>query len=246
MPTNNLLRLNETLGNSMKNTMTLYWGPLSPFVRKVMIAAIETGLRDRICLVRSLVAMNASNQEVMRHNPLSKIPTLVTDAGLVLFDSDVICEYFDSLHAGTRLIPADLSTRWQVLRWNALGSGMLDALVLWRNERMRPTDHQSLATLDTYALKIKTSLALIEREIALLDAMDFGLGHIAIGCMFGYLDLRFPDIAWRENHPASAHWQARFATRPSAQATDPALAAIPAEASPQGQVIAHPSPPDTH
>lgn len=207
----------------MINTMTLYWGPVSPFVRKVMMAAIETGLRSRISLVRSLVAMNASNADVMRHNPLSKIPTLVTETGMVLFDSDVICEYFDTLHLGIPLVPKHGDARWQALRWNALGSGMMDALVLWRNERMRPLDHQSKETLATYAIKTGASLALVDSEIKQIAATDFGLGHIAIGCMLGYLTLRFPDVAWRTEYPALASWHATFNARPSAQQTDPSI-----------------------
>lgn len=208
--------------------MKLHWGPISPFVRKVMITAHETGLAGQITLVRSLVAMNAANADVMLHNPLSKIPTLVTDDGTALFDSDVICEYLDSLHTGSKLIPAEARARWQALRWNAFGSGAIDALVLWRNERMRPEAHQSVPTLQTYALKIDASLEWVEREMAALQATPFGLGHIAIGCMFGYLDARFADLDWRAAHPQSAQWFESFMQRESAKLTDPALGVVPA------------------
>lgn len=207
--------------------MRLHWGPVSPFVRKVMISAHETGLADRIDLVRSPVAMNAANADVMRDNPLSKIPTLVTDEGFALFDSDVICEYLDTLHRGPKLIPEGKEARWQVLRWNAMGSGMLDALVLWRNERMRPVPSQSVETLKTYDLKIAASLDWVESEMAGLETSEFGLGHITIGCMFGYMDLRFSDIDWRSTHPASAAWFSRFSQRPSSKLTDPAFADAP-------------------
>lgn len=197
---------------------------MSPFVRKVMMAAHETGLAERIELVRSLVAMNKVNPAVMRDNPLSKIPTLVTDEGLVLFDSDVICEYLDSLHPGPRLIPSEPTLRWQALRWNALGSGFMDALVLWRNERMRPEEHRSPETLAAYGHKCSATLDWIEREASALHAAHFGLGHIAIGCALGYLDLRFADVAWRDTHPASAHWFAGLCERPSAQVTEASFA----------------------
>jgi glutathione S-transferase len=196
---------------------------MSPFVRKVMITAHETGLLERVTLVRSLVAMNAANSDVMRDNPLSKIPTLVTADGEALFDSDVICEYLDSL-SGRKLIPVADAERWHVLRWNALGSGMLDALVLWRNERMRPEAHQSQPTLATYAKKIEATLGWLEAAMPALERSPFGLGHIAIGCAFGYLDLRFEDIDWRSAQPASARWFASFMERPSAKATVPAAA----------------------
>ena len=204
--------------------MKLHWGPVSPFVRKVMITAHETGLAGRIELVRSLVAMNRVNPSVMRDNPLSKIPTLLTDDGTARFDSDVTCEYLDSLHPGQLTIPPAGDARWQVLRWNALGSGMLDALVLWRNERLRPEPHRSAETLAAYAQKCAATLDCVERQIPELDRSAFSLGHIAIGCMFGYFDLRFADIEWRTGHPASARWFESFSTRPSARLTESAFA----------------------
>ncbi|UQP02859.1 glutathione S-transferase N-terminal domain-containing protein [Burkholderia multivorans] len=204
--------------------MKLHWGPNSPFVRKVMIMAHETGLADRITLVRSPVAMNKTNADVMVDNPLSKIPTLVTDEGRVLFGSDVVCEYLDRLHAGPPLIPPGGDAHWEVLYWNALGSGMLDALVLWRNERMRPAGHQSVETLHAYEEKSSATLERVEQEIATLEDLPFSLGHIAIGCMFGYFDLRFADVNWREGRPASTRWFDTFKMRPSAQCTEPPVA----------------------
>ena len=41
--------------------MKLHWSPRSPFVRKVMIFAHETGLLDRLECVRTVVAMTAAN-----------------------------------------------------------------------------------------------------------------------------------------------------------------------------------------
>lgn len=205
--------------------MKLHWGPNSPFVRKVMIAAHETGLAERITLVRSLVAMNKANPAVLRDNPLGKIPTLVTDEGEALFDSDVICDWFDGLHAGPPLVPPGGPQRRQALRWNALGSGALDALVLWRNERMRPEAHRSQETLRTCEQKMAAILAWIEAQVPALDAAPFGRGHIAIGCVFGYLDLRFADaLDWRAGHPLAAAWFERFSARPSVRLTEPEYA----------------------
>src|SRR6266436_4868499 len=77
--------------------MRLYWSSRSPFVRKAMIAAHETGISTRIETIRVEVAVTKLNTDVMAHNPLNKIPTLVLENGEVLFDSRVICEYFTSL-----------------------------------------------------------------------------------------------------------------------------------------------------
>jgi len=70
--------------------MKLHWSPRSPFVRKVMIVAHEAGLADRLTLVRTVAATTKPHPELMRDNPLSKIPTLVLDDGTVSVSSQPI------------------------------------------------------------------------------------------------------------------------------------------------------------
>lgn len=115
------------LGRSRR--VKLHWSPKSPFVRKVMIAAHECGLADRIELVRNVAAMARPNAAIMVDNPLGKAPTLKLDSGVVLYDSTVICEYLDDLATRTAsdrpLFPNDDAGRWDALRRNALGSGLL-------------------------------------------------------------------------------------------------------------------------
>jgi len=47
------------------------------------------------------------------------------------------------------------------------------------------------------------------------------LGTIAIGCALGYLDFRFAALGWKNSHPKTAAWFARFGERESMQATRP-------------------------
>jgi len=201
--------------------MILHWSPRSPFVRKVMIVAHETGLVNRIEKVRSVTSMLKPNLPLMQSNPWSKIPTLVTDEGLVLFDSDVICEYLDRQHAGPKLHPEDPAQYWRAMRWRAFGSEMLDALILWRNERERPVERQLPVLLESFAHKVRAGLAMLEAEVQELECAPFSVGHIAIGCALGYLDLRFAQVLWRDDHPALAKWHAEFMRRPSARETEP-------------------------
>jgi len=123
--------------------MKLYWSSRSPFVRKVMVAAHEVGIADRIRTQRVVVAPNNPNIEVMQDNPLSKIPTLVFDDGTSLYDSRVICEYFDTLHDGPKLFPANPDLRWKALRRQALGDGLMEVIVLRLGEMSRPREAQS-------------------------------------------------------------------------------------------------------
>jgi glutathione S-transferase len=183
-----------------------------------MIVAHELGLVDRLDCVRTVAATTQPHEILMRDNPLSKIPTLVLADGTVIYDSPVICEYFDGLHDGPRLFPATMPERMTALRWQALGDGMLDFLLLWRNELSRPM--RSEPHLNTYRVKRTKALESLEAEAGTLERTPYSIGHIAIGCVLSYIDFRFADDGWRATHPKLAAWHATIAARPSFKATE--------------------------
>ena len=199
-------------------TLRLHWSPKSPYVRKVMICAHELGLADRLELVRSVAAMLKPNARLMQDNPLSKIPTLVLDDGFALFDSAVICEYLNDLVDGP-LFPRQASDKWQALRWHAFGDGLLDALILWRNERERDVPLQPL--VEAFELKTQACLKQLDDEAQALAEMPLSIGHVAVACALGYLDYRFGALGWRGHAPRLAEWFADVGTRPSFHNTEP-------------------------
>lgn len=201
--------------------MKLHWSPKSPYVRKVMMVAHETRQVDKLELVRSVAAMLKPNERLMLDNPLSKIPTLVRDDGSTLFDSVVICEYLDSLVQGG-LFPQG-EAKWQALRWHALGDGLLDASILWRNERERSDVSRSDVLIAAFELKAQACLALLDGEANDLQAAPFSIGHITLACALGYLDFRFEAFGWRARAPRLAEWFSGIQARPSYQATEPSL-----------------------
>lgn len=201
----------------MTDRLILHWSPRSPYVRKVMVCAHELGMVDRLQLVRSVAAMLKPNAELMKDNPLSKIPTLVREDGRVLFDSVVICEYLDELARGP-LFPREGDARWDALRWHALGDGLLENLILWRNERERSTPLQPL--MEAFETKVRACLEWLDREADALTRAPFTIGTVAIGCALGYIDFRFADYGWRKLAPRAADWHATLAQRPSFQATE--------------------------
>jgi len=198
--------------------MKLHWSPRSPFVRKVMIVAHETGLAERLTLVRTVVAMTTVNRDLLRDNPLSKLPTLVLDDGTPLYDSAVICEYLDALHGYPKLFPIEPAEKWTALRRHALGDGLLELLILWRNERERslPAD----LYLNAYRAKVDATLDRLETDAEALSATPFGIGHVAIGCGLSYADFRFSDLDWRRDRPRITAWHAAFSARPSVRVTE--------------------------
>jgi glutathione S-transferase len=198
--------------------MKLHWSPKSPYVRKVMVCAHELGLTDRIELVRSVAAMLKPNPRLMEDNPLSKIPTLVLADGFALFDSVVVCEYLNDLGGG-KLFPREGNDKWQALRWHAFGDGLLDAAILWRNERERAQPLQPL--IDAFELKTRASLRQLDDEAQALAETPFSIGHIAVACALGYLDYRFDALGWRGIAPRLAEWETELRKRPSFQQTEP-------------------------
>ena len=201
--------------------MTLHWSPRSPFVRRVMIVAHEAGVADRLNCVRTVVGGTKPHLDLMRENPLGKLPTLVLEDGTVLYDSSVIAEYFDGLHDGPKLFPAGGSGRLTALRRDALGSGMLDVLLQWLAERLRPAERVSQPHMDLWQLKIRACVEALEREADDIAAAPFGIGHISIGVALAYLDFRFAAENWREGRPRLARWHQEFNRRPSVQANLP-------------------------
>ncbi|MDN5005610.1 glutathione S-transferase family protein [Bradyrhizobium sp. GCM10027634] len=200
--------------------MKLHWSPRSPYVRKVMVAAHELGLADRIACVRSVAALPTPNPIIMADNPLSKIPTLVLDNGDVLQDSRTIVEYLDSLAGPGVLLPLEGPGRWRALSRQALADGLLDLLILWRNELAKPEERQTEAWIKAFATKVNATFDRFEQQAVDAPTPSFGIGEIALGCALSYADFRFAELNWRTGRPHLAKWHESFAARPSAQATE--------------------------
>ena len=205
----------------MPGKMLLHWSPRSPYVRKVLIVAHEAGLADRIETARTVVAAAEPNTELMKQNPQSRLPTLVLADGTVIYDSVVICEYLDTLHGGEKLFPAEWPERLVALRRHALGDGMLDTMLMWRGEVLRPAASQSIKHMQAWRLKTNVSVDMLEGEADALASSRFSIGHVTIGVALGYIDFRFPELAWRDGHPRLARWYELFCARPSVKATEP-------------------------
>ena len=199
--------------------MKLLWSPRSPYVRKVMIAAHETGVADRLDLVRLPASFAAvPTDELLAINPLGKIPALISEDGEAIYDSGVICFYLDGLHGGRRLVPAG-EELWH-LRWQALADGVLERLIGVQVEHMRPNGPWPVV-IDAATAKIAASLDAAARDLHGLDARPFGLAALSLVAALGHLDFRFEDCGWRTRWPDLASWADRQDARASVAATRP-------------------------
>lgn len=200
--------------------MKLFYSGASPFARKVIVAAHELGVADQITLETVTVSPTGENGVVAAANPLAKIPTLLLDDGTALYDSRVIVDYLDSLGAKT-LAPKSGASRFAVLTEMAAADGLAEAALLARYEEfLRP---EPLRWVDWTA----GQLAKVTRAVDAFEASprragdDLTIADIAVACGLGYLDLRFPGVAWRDGRPKLAAFYAEIAQRPSMVATEP-------------------------
>ncbi len=202
--------------------MKLLYAPTSPFARKVRAAAIELGLSDRIELEYVQVAPGKPNRDYAKtHNPLRKIPALVTAEGVTIFDSTVICEYLDAMAGGGAIIPREGDARWHVLTNHALAQGICEAAVLARYETaLRPEPYRwSEWTADQWD-RVVSGIEWFEQHAAELEG-PVNLAHLGLGSALGYIEFRYPESDWKARNPTVAAWFVTLAQRPSFALTKP-------------------------
>jgi len=196
--------------------MKIAYSAASPYVRKVMACAIARGLDGKI----ERWKVGTTDPALLAFNPLSKVPTFVTDDGVMLYDSPVICEYLDSIGSAPRLFPEPGAARWNVLRQQALGDGIMDASQPRRREIALPQDEGRKGYIEVQRGKVTRAVDALEKEAASLGDLTT-IGEITIGCALGYLDFRYANEPWRPGHPRLEAWYARVVKLPPLAETMP-------------------------
>ena len=196
--------------------MKLAYSPASPYVRKVMACAIARGIADKI----EQWKIPTADPALQSVNPLSKVPSLITDDGVALFDSPVICEYLDSIGTAPKLFPPAGPARWKALRQQALADGIMDASQPRRREIALPQDEGRTQYIALQRGKVARAVDALEAEAETLGALTT-IGEITIGCALGYLDFRFSNEPWRPGHPKLGAWYARVVALPPLKGTMP-------------------------
>lgn len=182
--------------------MKLIGALTSPYVRKVRIVMAEKKLDYQFILEDVWGA-----DTILKFNPLGKVPCLVLEGGEAVFDSRVIVEYLDTRSPVSRLIPETGRERTEVRTWEALADGLLDAALLARLEATwapRTAEQRSQAWIDRQLVKVNGAVKAMSTGLGdkpWCAGIHISLADIAVGCALGYLDFRFPQIAWRDQHP---------------------------------------------
>ena|SRR5262252_7445722 len=202
--------------------MKLLYQTHSPFARKVLVFAHEVGVAHDIEVVHHETSPTRRNEAVYAQNPLGKVPVLLRPGASPIFDSNVICEYLDTLHSGHRLIPPDGEPRWNALRLQAVAQGMTEAGVAYRWETVRrPAELRYAPLRDGYADKLDASYDWLERNLD--DAAEVNVGHIAVATALSWLEFRelpgFREARDGGRRTRLSAWFDAFDARPSMKAT---------------------------
>jgi glutathione S-transferase len=204
--------------------------PASSFVRKCRVSILELGIADKFEIVQTSWPHSWGTHTVpfrpdfAQATPVGRIPALITEDGLRLTDSSVICEFINAELGGYRLCPREGKERWRISSVISIANAVLEAQAFRRAETLRLKSDEPQEYSQDFVQKM---LDRQHRCYTILDEMVEGfpalpdLGQIAVGAACGISDFRFKDI-WRPSYPRLARWYEVFSARPSMRATEPA------------------------
>ncbi|MDI1310287.1 MAG: glutathione S-transferase N-terminal domain-containing protein [Methylotenera sp.] len=179
--------------------MKLLYTINSPYARKVRIVAAE----KHIEVTLEEVVLSAPDCPVKQYNPLGKVPVLVLSDGESLYDSRVIVAYLDNRTPLAHLIPQEQNAKMKVRRCEALADGICDAAVATMLEQRKSAEKQDDAFIERQWNKVLSGLRALDDDLGKNEGIGkshwcvngtFSLADIAVGCMLGYLNLRFSNV----------------------------------------------------
>ena len=205
--------------------MKLFYSPIHAFAHKALITAHEAGVWGEIEAVA--VYPFRAGYDLTPINPLGKVPTLALDDGQVLYGSQAVVEYLDSLApGGSALYPAPGAARWDALRRLALADTMFDiATQLTLDNDYSDDGKPRPKFIDWLWPKIEKGLGVMNQDAE--KKHDFDIGDASALHALTYLDLVVPnyvpdsiprDFNWRKGHDTLEQWFDEAVKRPSVQA----------------------------
>lgn len=192
----------------------------SPYARKIRVMLAEKQLPFEL-VVDSPWEPTSTIPEI---NPLGKVPVLITDEGEAFFDSPVIAGWIENLSAPPRLVPADPVEAVRVRQLEALADGITDAAVIIVREGRRAEAQRSEEVVARQLQAIERGLDRFEQLATgrnWLHGDNMSLGDVATGVMLGFLELRLPQVDWRNGRPALSALGDRLFERASFRDTVP-------------------------
>ena len=196
----------------MTNKIILFNGPNSPFGRKSKITSIvlEIVLEEKIIKVQEANFLD-------KHNPLRKIPTLLTD-DLSIIDSDNICIYLDSISNKKTLFPKN--EYFKIISMVSVANGLMESVLERRMEIIRPTNEQSNSFINKQEIRIARTIKWLEENWKNYNDNYLTMDQIAIACSLEYTNFRL-DNQWEKDSPKLIKWLKNFRQKDFMKSTVP-------------------------
>jgi glutathione S-transferase len=188
--------------------MRLFYTPASPYARIVRIIILELGLNARVQL--EIVSLCDRHSELLKYNPIGKVPTLETDDQFILVETELICRYLNQLNPDIALFPEPNDLFAQHLY--GMTTSFLEGVCTWAREYLRPCHEQSLAIIDLEQLRASRCLDYFEK-IAHKLGQNFSLTHVILAVALSME--KQTNWLWQPNYPQLAIWYQQFCQRPS-------------------------------
>lgn len=198
--------------------MKLYGSLTSPYARKARVLIKEKNLPVEFVLEDPW----PEDSPIIDKNPFSKVPVLEVGPGNCLFESVFIAHYLDNID-GRPLQPKDAEGYWHSQWWQALGNGIIDAVIARVLETRRPPDKQWPEKVVREERRVQRAIDVAEhayRGNRFLVGYSFTMADLVMGVALQYVDFRYPHD-WRSAHPKLGRWHASIASRRSFEETLP-------------------------
>lgn len=198
--------------------MKLYASPTSPYARKARVLIKEKNLPVEFVIEDPWPV----DSPIPARNPLGKVPVLEIAPGRHLFESALVVHYLDNVD-GKSLEPRDAAGYWQSQWWQALGNGIIDAVIGRVLETRRPEDKQWPEKMEREAARVHRAIKVAEEACsggANLVGNRVTLADLIMGVAMQYVDFRYAHD-WRSGAPKLAQWHAGITARRSFEETLP-------------------------
>jgi glutathione S-transferase len=164
--------------------MKLYITLGSPYARVARIVVLEKRLEGRIEFV--VAQTRSANGPYYRIAASGRVPYLVSDDGVGLEESSVICRYLDHLDGKPAFDVSMDDAGWEALRLGALATSLMDGLSVWLRETRRPETEQSPGILRHETDRARRLIDLWETEIDCPTMQGrLNLAQIVLNCALG-------------------------------------------------------------
>jgi glutathione S-transferase len=195
--------------SNQKSQLILISHALCPYVQRAVIALEELDMPYK----RIDIDLNAPPEWFLQLSPLGKVPVLVINDDVVLFESSVIAEYINDITEGNMLSGVPIEKARQ-RAWIEFASASLDNIGQAYNAASEKQFFSVISQLDNKWQQLEKNSTPGEY----FGDDKFSLVDAAYAPVFRYLDLfeQLVNINFLQHYPKVAKWRQSLSKRSSA------------------------------